>query len=134
MLFSRKEIVLAKQLKEKGLVWKPEVGDWYLDGEGDVELLTPVGCNMWNEYESLPIKNRIWLPLWHQCRELLIEAGWRHFQLIHNVGCQDGKISVSAERGKRLLRALGETDLEAMYQVVRLQLEVNNVSCFELDL
>jgi len=132
MKFTDKEIMLAKRMKEAGLVWSsPQPGNWFLLG-GDPSLVKFIRitnhywyisahrkiCEVW----WLDSGRQVWLPLWHQCREMLEEAGWRHFHLTHNIGCRfeddGGAISVSVERGSESVGARGETDLEAIYKLI----------------
>jgi len=123
MNFTDREIELAKQLHASGFEWKPQGGDYVLYHEEinmaayfqlDIQRFVLLTGN----YDLVSPNDCIWLPLWHQCRERLQYCRWKHLQLTHNVGCNNGKISVSAERGSKILRVSGDTDLEAMYQIM----------------
>jgi len=122
MNFTDREIELAKQLHSSGLEWKPQGGDWYIDKDGEIILLTGMTIDLWRQYESLPIKNKIWLPLWHQCRQLISDADLYILLLTKK---DDIQIDIwqydsghKTSQGQYLGLIRGETDLEAMYQVI----------------
>ncbi len=111
MNFTDKEIELARDMKEAGLEWiKPEYGDWYFSSYHD-EPATGYLPDMLSD-------DSIWLPLWHQCREIMRKAGYcladvfektiNHVTLVHIVYFRNG-IEIARS---------GHTDLEAMYQVI----------------
>lgn len=79
MSFTSKEIQLASDMKEYGLEWEPKIGDWYDFGKTQY-LVVPDGIRWTNyycylkptkEYEWKSSNKLTWLPLWHQCREIL---------------------------------------------------------------
>lgn len=116
MDFSDVEIELAKQLKEAGLEWKPQNGDYYLDEYGDIEFLTPEIMNWWLTgyyHYSLPISKKVQLPLWHQCREILREAGY-HIELTESSNHLVLKFTKDGKQGY----VTANTDLEAMYKAL----------------
>lgn len=123
MNLTDKEIKLAKQLKKEGLSWNPQGGDWYVDRDGDVELLTGMSSDMWNQCESLPIENKIWLPEWQQCRQILADNDL--YILLLTKKDDDIQLDVwkhdgghKTLRGKYIGMVCGNTDLEVMYQAI----------------
>ena len=130
MNFTDAEEKLAKQLKEAGLEWKPEIGDYYLDEDSNIELLTTETMNWWLTgyyHYSLPVSKKVWLPLWHQSRKRLKDLGWivvAFFDLEGSVN-----LRITKEEKENPSQALGiefdtitilesATDLEAMYKAL----------------
>lgn len=115
MNFTDKEIGHAKQLKEAGLEWTPEYGDYYTFPD----MLT--SQRQWL-YPNCPVhfeREPVWLPLWPQCREILRQAG---YHLVEHREVQDGNlVLIGVNKDLTAVHdytAEGATDLEAMYKVV----------------
>ena len=84
--FSETEIQLARQLRAKGLSWKPMPGQFVLDDSGLVERESPFqpGVFFVLNYEYfMKIAGGVqrfreimlWLPTWEECRRSLRELG-----------------------------------------------------------
>ena len=117
MQFTDQEIILAKQLKEAGLEWIPEVGDWFLSDFNNAYLIP-------NQTAALNFNKQAggtWLPLWHQCREVILGEGW-HLTLIETPPQVEWRVHLVYERivDKKTycIEATGLTDLEAMYKAM----------------
>ena len=117
MQFTKNEIELAGQLKEAGLEWEPEVGDWFLSNFNNAYVIP-------NQTAVLNFNKQVggtWLPLWHQCRIIL-----KRYGIELTVSDVLTGIKVSITLWKRLPcggiefyhQIVADTDLEAMYQAV----------------
>jgi hypothetical protein len=128
MKFTDKEIQLARDMQNAGLEWKPEVGDYfttgkYIDGGYNVEIVFRVP-------ERFPyfVNSISWLPLWHQCRELLTENDIViafYSKILYAGGKQPGSQIdcykwIDSTIPRFLGTVCGDTDLEAMYQIILL--------------
>lgn len=128
MKFTNKEIEYAIEMKELGLDWSPKNGDWCIDPYTDKKLLNPtIFYNQYeNDYNPAYLSNRIiehpdrfiWLPLWHQCREIAEQYGYE-IRLFDN-SPRDGLVQVSLKNKekKEAIVYYGETDLSAFYQCI----------------
>jgi hypothetical protein len=132
MNFTKREKELALQLKQTGITWNPQEGDWfwckenlshhfylgeslpasYSFQQGEAYVFDS-GMTWHVQQGGLSLSNFVWLPTWEQCRRLLKEKG--------------GVIALKEENGQICLEAffLGEkigakadTDLEAMYEIL----------------
>ena len=86
MNFSESEIEIAKKLHDLDLQWQPQAGDYVYDMKGIIEKPSPFQDHV---YFILDIKHFIrraqnvegikkamcWLPLWEDCREILVKLG-----------------------------------------------------------
>jgi len=142
MQFTEKEITYAKQLKKYGLEWKPGFGDiclfhndlmivWYFVGKFIVCIPQEIeyGIDGKGEYIHQSHYNLVpgdvtWLPLFHQCREILSKADME-------ISLVDNKKTVMLTLWKRnwgqntdnryleiVTQIKADTDLEAMYQAL----------------
>ena len=137
MQFTDKEIELAKQVKEVGLEWTPMFGDvvlyhtdimvvWYSAGKFIVCIPQAVerGVDGKGEYihqshYNLVPDDVIWLPLWHQCRNILKQ---------HSIELtvSDVPAGTTITLWKRLPiggiefyhQIVADSDLEAMYRAI----------------
>ena len=145
MQFTKKEIELAKQLKEAGLEWEPEVGDWFLHRD-KAYIVRDIGRDFVQAIQSYPYDSEevlakcysTWLPLWHQCRKYSGEHGW-DIEIFHQ---SEDKIHLRLVKEKEIQnQPLGieidtititdcHTDLEVMYQAI---LEVLDMSASSLN-
>lgn len=114
MQFTEKEIELSKQLKEAGLEWKLEEGDWYFGEDGEIILFT-------GAYDVIRRKDT-WLPLWHECRNIILEKGWILRLLFDTPPQVEWRIHIvyeqQIEKHTHTIEATGETDLEAIYKAL----------------
>ncbi len=92
MRFSQDCIDVARLLKETGLNWKPQCGQFVWDEAGVIDAPSPFHDKV---YFILDIKHflrrtknierlkevMIWLPTWHDCREMLKEFGVTNSQI-----------------------------------------------------
>ena len=78
----------AAALKEAGLVWEPQVGCFVWDPEATIPAPSPFGGRIYfvlnlhrclQFYQSMDeLRERlVWLPTWHQARQLLQRMGDR---------------------------------------------------------
>lgn len=135
MQFTDKEIELARQMKEAGLGWKPEVGDrflhrkkTYIVRDASDDSVFAIRSYPYDEDCEFARCYCTWLPLWHKCREIMQKAGYcltdvfektiNDIIMVYIVYFRDG---IEIARG-------GHTDLEAIYKVILelLQKEKNN--------
>lgn len=121
------EIQLARDMKEFGLEWKPQMGDWfYVCWEDDVRhVCTCCGSTITSFYNDdvneFDVKDCVWLPSWSQCRKILAENGITFtFSCLKNNPCNMFLFYKEADDGWRTF--IGEvkvdTDLDAMYQSI----------------
>ncbi len=86
MLFTEKEIDLARQMRSRGLPWEPAVGDYVYDEGGLIEAPSPFQPGVYfildlkhflrRSSDIATLKARVfWLPQWHQCRMILRGLG-----------------------------------------------------------
>ncbi len=84
--FSEELCRKAREIKEKGLEWEPHVGCFVWDPEGTIPAPSPLGDRIYfilnlnrflQFYENIEImkKKLVWLPTWHQARQILAPAG-----------------------------------------------------------
>lgn len=133
MHFTEQEKQLAKSLKEAGLSWNPQEGDWfwavqdfthqYYLGESlppsfsfrQGEAYVFDSAMTWHiQQGGLKLDQLVWLPLWSQCRKILSEQS---FTL--ELQDQPEGIHLKAKNVKQSLSSKGKTDLEAMYALLR---------------
>lgn len=132
MEFTETEKNAAKQLKEAGLNWKPQEGDWFWT-TGDLSHHFYLGESLpssfsfrageayvfdasmtWHVQQGgLKLDLFVWLPTWEQCRKFLKEQGFTLQLHDHVQGIQ-----IEARRGNEKLTNLGRTDLEALYPMM----------------
>jgi len=132
MTFTEKEKKLAKQLKEAGLAWSPEEGDWFWCTE-DLSHQFYLGESLpssfvfkagepyvfeaamtWHiQQGGLRIDKLVWLPTWEQSRQILKKHGFA-IQL-HD---HDHRTEIEARAANEKLTAEGETDLESLYPIL----------------
>ncbi len=132
MNFTEKEKELALQLKQKGLKWKPEEGDWfwvmeevshhfylgenlpasYFFQRGGVFLFD--SSMIWHlQHGGLNISSFVWLPSWNFCRKVLRNKEY----LLELHDSKDGIfLRVSKKDEQYEQNAL--TDLEAVYSIL----------------
>ena len=84
--FEQRHLELARQMKERGLAWKPHVGCFVWDPAAHIEAESPFPLRVYFIL-SLPrfiaiFGNRkviadklVWLPTWHQARLLALKRG-----------------------------------------------------------
>jgi hypothetical protein len=86
MLFLEEEIDVARRLKVAGLPWTPNAGHYVYDPDGLIEQPSPFQPGV---YFILDLKHflrrsetlerlqaaLVWLPQWHQARQLLRDQG-----------------------------------------------------------
>ncbi len=93
MKFSENEISIAKRLHDLNLPWEPRVGNYVYDLKGIIDKSSPFQQGV---YFILDLKHFIryagsvegikksmcWLPLWEDCRNILINLGvnWKTVQ------------------------------------------------------
>ena len=93
MLFSEREIEIAKQLHELNMQWQPQSGQYVFDMKGIIEKPSPFQKGV---YFILDIKHFLkrggsvagikaamcWLPLWEDCRNILksLEIPWNQIE------------------------------------------------------
>ena len=123
MEFAEREIELARDMKNAGIKWKPEFGDWYCSN-WRVDLFVT-----WPDSREKFIEYNIWLPLWHQGRQILAENRIDHIRLHElsdviaypvirkQLDCYERLFD-----GHLILRGSikGETDLDVLYQAILL--------------
>ena len=63
-------IRMCEQAEEIQKLWKPKIGDWYVDFEGDVECVALMGESI-IEHHS---KYDKWLPTQEQLQEMLFQG------------------------------------------------------------
>ena len=77
--FSLEQCALAKELKEKGLEWKPHVGCFVWDEQGHIKVSSPFPYGIYfilnlghflRIFETIEnMKEKlVWLPTWHQAK------------------------------------------------------------------
>ncbi len=128
MMFTDKEIELARDMKEAGLKWKPGIGDWFTSAHPDatpIFLCTKVD-SPWliHTQGENHIDTSIWLPLWHQCRKILVENDiiivfstiLQSKVQIDCFKCIEGDFRTRSFIGT----IVGDTDLELFYKVILL--------------
>ena len=76
----------ARELKEAGLLWEPQVGCFLWDPEQTIPAPSPFGeriyfvlnlnrfLQFYRDFDELKEK-LVWLPTWHQARLLLLRLG-----------------------------------------------------------
>lgn len=132
MQFSETEKQLAKTLKESGLKWNPEEGDWFWCTE-DVSHQFYLGESLpssfffrkgeshlfdssmtWHlQQGGLKLDKFVWLPSWLQCRNLLTKNHCK-IQLKDNLD----KVEIEAFGDGKTILSSGKTDLEAVYNLL----------------
>ena len=139
MQFTKKEMELARQMKEAGLEWAPMFGDvvlyhtdimvvWYSAGKFIVCIPQEVergvdgkGEYCYQSHYNLIPRDVVWLPLWHQCREVMLGEGW-HLTLIETPPQVEWRVHLVYERisdeKTYCIEATGHTDLEALYKAI----------------
>jgi hypothetical protein len=86
MLFSDEQIALARQMREHGLPWRPAVGHYVLDETELIEIPSPFQQRVYYILDMKHFLRRagsvealtdrmLWLPQWHQAREIAREMG-----------------------------------------------------------
>lgn len=133
MRFTEAEKALAKALKDAGLGWEPSEGDWFWSTR-ELSHQFYLGENLpssfffregepyvfdssmtWHlEQGGLKLDAFVWLPSWEQGRAFLREKGF-----VLTLQDQDGKVRLEAARSTERLTSTGETDLEALYRLMR---------------
>jgi hypothetical protein len=84
--FGRDHRFAAKRLKEKGLLWHPQVGCFVWDEAGVIEVPSPFPDSIYFVLnlghflrrfgtEADMVEKLIWLPTWHQARLICKEMG-----------------------------------------------------------
>ncbi len=126
MNFTDKEIQLARDMKEAGLPFKPQMADWvYVCWKDDVHhVCTCYGSTIISFYNDdineFDVKDCVWLPMWHQCRKILTES-----RIYINLDEQFWADSLELccwqkkESGITFIGSVrADTDLEIMYQAI----------------
>ncbi len=111
MRFSHAEIARARTLKATGLVWRPKIGDWYVDHTGYCDIVRTV-----EDVQRLGRNGDVYLPDWQDCREWLFERGWSHPEVIHEDA--HGVSLVLTHRTGSSLKASGSSDLDSLYRIM----------------
>lgn len=87
--FGRKHLQLAREMKKRGLAWKPHEGCFVWDYDEHIEAESPFPIRVYFIF-SLPrfisifgsveaIEGKlVWLPTWHQARLLAMRLGVSH--------------------------------------------------------
>lgn len=140
MNFTDKEMTLARQLKEDGIIWVPKIGDHFLH-RGKIYIVRDLSVDdSVFAIRSYPYDMRsypydadcifalcycTWLPLWHQCRKIL--GGNDLYILLLTKKNDDIQLDVwkyddghKTSRGRYMGLVRGETDLETMYKAIGL--------------
>lgn len=111
MRFGHAEISRARTLKATGLIWRPKLGDWYVDHTGYCHLVrTP------EDLQRLGGNGDVYLPDWHACRAWLGERGWSHPEVIHED--DDCVHLVLTHTSGTTLKATGVSDLDSLYRIM----------------
>ncbi|AQT70198.1 hypothetical protein STSP2_03403 [Anaerohalosphaera lusitana] len=96
MKFTGHEIELARQIKEAGIEWTPEVGQYVFDTHGIIDKPSPFQDHVYfilsmsqfvrifGSAEEIAA-NCVWLPTWEQCRQILERRGVTNEQLMENL-------------------------------------------------
>jgi hypothetical protein len=130
--FTEKEKELSLQLKQKGIQWKPQEGDWFWSAEdfshhfylgenlpasyffqkGEAYLFD--SSMLWHlQQGGLKISSFVWLPTWEFCRSFLKNKGYRL-----QIQDQTDGISLSAQKNGEEISFSAFTDLEAVYHLL----------------
>ena len=123
MDYTEKEILIAEQLKEAGVQWRARQGDHYADANLMVHFVTKEEADEL-VHDPEPTRDRIWLPSWHQCREILDRMGFLLRDHSEDVtksvdGDSQRYVGVAVEsRHRGRFAGEGSTDLEAIYEVI----------------
>jgi hypothetical protein len=123
MDFTEKEVLIAEQLKTVGMQWRPRQGDFYADSNLRSFLVSKEEADRLVQ-EDYKMMDRVWLPSWRQCRELLAEMGFTlrdHSETVEHQGerGEEHFIGVAMEsRHRGTFVGEGSTDLEAIYELV----------------
>jgi hypothetical protein len=84
--FEETHLELARQMKKRGLAWKPHVGCFLWDPEAHIEAESPFPMRIYfvlslprfigifGSLEAVADK-LVWLPTWHQARLLALQLG-----------------------------------------------------------
>ena len=87
--FDQKHLQLAREMKQRGLAWKPHVGCFVWDCDEHIEaespfpmrvyfiLSLPRFISIFGSLEAIEDK-LVWLPTWHQARLLAMRLGVSH--------------------------------------------------------
>ena len=124
MKFTKEEISLCKQVREKDLLLKPvKEGDWVRNeyGKESTDLVTPEYIQ--NVLRFIDIKH--WFPLWtiSDCLEFFFQRGWQLEEFFKNGA---GTFSFHTCKGEEDYHfELGKTPLEALLKAVLAVLEEN---------
>jgi hypothetical protein len=110
MRFTREEITRARALAERGLGWRPSLGDWYVTCDNFVSFIRGHG-------EVLHVAERhTWLPVWKDCRRWLAEHGCRQPEFPVD---EPGRVRIEvAHTSGRVIAGSGATDLACMYAIM----------------
>ena len=110
MLFSKEEIRRARGLKEAGLLWRVQIGHWYVTKDGFVGLVRGQG-------EAEDCQNlHIWLPGWRDCRLWLKDRGYGFPEVLEDDETEVTLVLRHGEHGE--LRVRGVSDLSCMYDAI----------------
>ena len=84
--FEQRHLELARQMKQRGLSWKPHVGCFVWDPQAHIEaespfpmrvyfiLSLPRFVSMFGSPEAV-VEKLVWLPTWHQARLMALRLG-----------------------------------------------------------
>ena len=110
MLFSKEEIRRARKLKEAGLLWRVQIGHWYVTKDGFVGLVRGQG-------EAVDCQNmHTWIPEWSDCRSWLKDRGYGHPEFIED---EVGQVTLALRhRNEGELRVRGTSDLCCLYDAM----------------
>jgi hypothetical protein len=87
--FDQKHLQLAREMKQRGLAWKPHVGCFVWDYDEHIEAESPFPMRVYfilslprfitifGSLEAIEDK-LVWLPTWHQARLLAMRLGVSH--------------------------------------------------------
>lgn len=133
MQFTEQEKQLAKSLKESGLAWNPQEGDWFWATEefshqfylgesvpssfffrkGEAYVFD--SAMTWHiQQGGLKPDKFVWLPQWAQCRAMLAARGYTL-----ELRDESGNVHIQAKNANHSLTATGNTDLEALYALLQ---------------
>ena len=122
MDFTEREILIAEQLKSAGVQWRPRQGDYYADSDMVVVHVTKEVADRL-VHEDYRMMDKVWLPMWHQCRELVDKMGFllrdHSEDIVVDIDSRRRFVGVAVESVHRgSFAAEGETDLEAFYELI----------------
>jgi len=122
MDFTEREILIAEQLKAAGVQWRPRQGDYYAEKDLSVVFVNKELADRL-VHEDYSLMDKVWLPQWHQCRDVVDKLGFLLRDHCEDIVVEDDErkrfVGVAVESVHRgAYAAEGGTDLEAFYEVI----------------